>query len=128
MLRQSKIEFHEAVDGVEAVEQFKKHLPAVTLLDINMPRMMGFEACELMRKHVKEEFGENEGEGGKGKYKIVAVTALSDKYHQQKGLECGMEAWFTKPLQMRQLKADLAEWKKAFEDAMGESGRAKTPH
>lgn len=57
MLRQSTIEFHEAVDGVEAVEQFKKHLPAVTLLDINMPRMMGFEACELMRKHVKEEFG-----------------------------------------------------------------------
>ncbi|KAJ1595465.1 hypothetical protein NDA14_006450 [Ustilago hordei] len=124
MLRQSKIEFHEAVDGVEAVEQFKKHLPAVTLLDINMPRMMGFEACELMRKHVKEEFGENEGEGGKGKYKIVAVTALSDKYHQQKGLECGMEAWFTKPLQMRQLKADLAEWKKAFEDAMGSEDTA----
>ncbi|KAJ1023413.1 hypothetical protein NDA18_004937 [Ustilago nuda] len=124
MLRQSKIEFHEAVDGVEAVEQFKKHLPAVTLLDINMPRMMGFEACQLMRKHVKEEFGENEREDGKGKYKIVAVTALSDKYHQQKGLECGMEAWFTKPLQMRQLKADLAEWKKAFEDTMGSEDTA----
>ena len=114
MLRQSKIEFHEAVDGVEAVEQFKKHLPAVTLLDINMPRMMGFEACQLMRKHVAEELGDSERQ--KGRFRIVAVTALSDRFHQQKGLECGMDSWFTKPLQMRQLKMDLADWKKAFEE------------
>lgn len=126
MLRQAKIEFHEAVDGVEAVEQFKKHLPTVTLLDINMPRMMGFEASELMRKHIKEELREDVEEGGKGKYRIVAVTALSDRFHQQRGLKCGMDAWFTKPLQMRQLKSDLAEWKETFEEAIGESGASKT--
>jgi CheY-like chemotaxis protein len=114
MLRQSKIEFHEAVDGVEAVEQFKKHLPAVTLLDINMPRMMGFEACELMRKHVAEQLTAEERE--QRMFKIVAVTALSDRFHQQKGLECGMDAWFSKPLKMRQLKDDLASWKSSFED------------
>ncbi|SPO24115.1 uncharacterized protein UTRI_03383 [Ustilago trichophora] len=114
MLRQSKIEFYEAVDGVEAVEKFKKHLPAVTLLDINMPRMMGFEACQLMRKHVADECGE--AEGNRSRFRIVAVTALSDRFHQQKGLECGMDAWFTKPLQMRKLKMDLADWKKEFEE------------
>ncbi|SPO24070.1 uncharacterized protein UTRI_03383_B [Ustilago trichophora] len=114
MLRQSKIEFHEAVDGVEAVEKFKKHLPAVTLLDINMPGMMGFEACQLMRKHVTDALGEAEGD--RSRFRIVAVTALSDRFHQQRGLECGMDAWFTKPLQMRQLKMDLADWKKAFEE------------
>lgn len=114
MLRQSKIEFHEAVDGVEAVEQFKKHLPAVTLLDINMPRIMGFEACKLMRKHVAEQLTAEERE--QKMFKIVAVTALSDRFHQQKGLECGMDAWFSKPLKMRQLKDDLASWKSSFED------------
>ncbi len=114
MLRQSKIDFHEAVDGVEAVEQFKKHLPAVTLLDINMPRMMGFEACELMRKHVAERLTAEERE--QRMFKIVAVTALSDRFHQQKGLECGMDAWFSKPLKMRKLKDDLASWKSSFED------------
>lgn len=117
MLRQSKIEFHEAVDGVEAVEQFKKHLPAVTLLDINMPRMMGFEACQLMRKHVEELLSQPKSE--RARFKIVAVTALSDRFHQQRGLECGMDAWFTKPLQMRQLKMDLADWKKTFEETVG---------
>ncbi|TKY85597.1 hypothetical protein EX895_005759 [Sporisorium graminicola] len=114
MLRQAKIEFHEAVDGVEAVEQFKKHLPAVTLLDINMPRMMGFEACQLMRQFVAEELSAEQN--AERSFKIVAVTALSDGFHQQKGLECGMDDWFTKPLQMRKLKMDLAEWKDEFED------------
>lgn len=119
MLRQSKIAFHEAVDGVHAVEQFKQHLPSVTLLDINMPRMMGFEACQLMRKHVAEELGEEESK--KRMFKIVAVTALSDRFHQQKGLDCGMDAWLTKPLQMRQLKGDLADWKAKFESMGGDT-------
>ncbi|EST09261.1 Histidine kinase-like ATPase, ATP-binding domain protein [Kalmanozyma brasiliensis GHG001] len=113
MLRQAKIEFHEAVDGVEAVAQFQKHLPAVTLLDINMPRMMGFEACQLMRQHVAETLTEEER--ARRGFKIVAVTALSDHFHQQKGMECGMDDWFTKPLQMRKLKADLAEWRSQYE-------------
>ncbi|SNX86540.1 uncharacterized protein MEPE_05249 [Melanopsichium pennsylvanicum] len=121
MLRQAKIPFHEAADGVEAVEQFKEHLPAVTLLDINMPRMMGFEACQNMRKHIEEEFGDADKEKEKRKFRIVAVTALSDKFHQQRGLECGMDAWFTKPLQMRQLRADLAEWKKTYEEMTAEA-------
>ncbi|CBQ69319.1 conserved hypothetical protein [Sporisorium reilianum SRZ2] len=108
MLRQAKIEFHEAV------EQFKKHLPAVTLLDINMPRMMGFEACQHMRHHVAHELPPEQS--AKRSFKIVAVTALSDGFHQQKGLECGMDAWFTKPLQMRKLKLDLAEWRQEFDE------------
>ncbi|GAC95980.1 sensor histidine kinase/response regulator [Pseudozyma hubeiensis SY62] len=118
MLRQSGVEFHEAVDGVSAVEQFKKHLPAVTLLDINMPRMMGFESCVLMRKHVSEQLTAEHNL--RGRFKIVAVTALSDTFHQQKGSECGMDVWFTKPLQMRKLKADLAKWKKEFEELVNE--------
>ncbi|KAJ9474293.1 Sensor histidine kinase/response regulator [Pseudozyma hubeiensis] len=121
MLRQSGVEFYEAVDGVQAVEQFKKHLPAVTLLDINMPHMMGFEACVLMRKHVSEQLdAERKLEG---RFRIVAVTALSDAFHQQRGLECGMDAWFTKPLQMRKLKGDLAEWKKEFEELVNKADK-----
>lgn len=123
MLRQAEIEFHEAVDGVQAVEQFKKHLPAVTLLDINMPRMMGFESCVLMRQHVAQQLTlEEQAERG---FKIVAVTALSDGFHQQKGIECGMDAWFTKPLQMRRLKHDLAQWKKEFEDHVAAASTAE---
>ncbi|PWN52559.1 hypothetical protein IE53DRAFT_273410 [Violaceomyces palustris] len=118
MLKQSKIEFHQAVDGEEAVKQFKKHLPAVTLLDINMPKMMGFEACEEMRRFVSEELGEK----GKGRtFKIIAVTALSDDFHRSRGFECGMDEWYSKPLKMAQLRKELKEWKKEFDDRMAES-------
>lgn len=118
LLRQCKIDFHEAVDGEEAVAQFKKHMPAVTLLDINMPKMMGFEACELMRKHVATLRAHDNGTPVLDEdrmFKIVAVTALSDTFHQQKGLDCGMDAWLTKPLSMKALKMDLAKWKQDFE-------------
>lgn len=39
ILAQLKIPFFTAADGVEAVEQFQKHRPALVLLDINMPRV-----------------------------------------------------------------------------------------
>ncbi|KAN0059646.1 hypothetical protein ACQY0O_008216 [Thecaphora frezii] len=113
MLRQSKIEFYEAVDGVEAVEQFRRHLPTVTLLDINMPRMTGFEACKLMREFVEKR--KHEPEIKRRTFRIVAVTALSDDFHRQKGLECGMDEWFSKPLKMNQLKSSLSGWKKELE-------------
>ena len=34
----------EASSGREAIEQFRKHLPDVTLLDLQMPEMNGIDA------------------------------------------------------------------------------------
>ncbi|WP_346353285.1 sensor histidine kinase [Azotosporobacter soli] len=39
----------EAKDGQEAVEQFAAHAPDVILLDVEMPRMNGFEACRAIK-------------------------------------------------------------------------------
>ncbi len=39
----------EAKDGQEAVEQFASHAPDVILLDVEMPRMNGFEACRAIK-------------------------------------------------------------------------------
>lgn len=42
----------EAADGVEGIEQFRKHRPDVTLMDLQMPRMGGIEALALiLRDH-----------------------------------------------------------------------------
>ena len=38
----------EAVDGVEAVEKHKELHPDVTLLDIEMPRMVGIDALKAI--------------------------------------------------------------------------------
>ena len=40
----------EASDGDEAIVQFRRHRPDVTLMDLRMPRMNGVEAIEGIRK------------------------------------------------------------------------------
>lgn len=50
LLRQSYIEVvGEATNGLEALELCSKLLPDVLILDINMPRMNGFEALKSIR-------------------------------------------------------------------------------
>ena len=39
----------EAADGVEAIAQFRKHQPAITLIDLRLPRLAGVEVIERIR-------------------------------------------------------------------------------
>src|SRR3569833_3731283 len=39
----------EAGDGVEAITQFRKHQPHVTLIDLRMPRLSGVEVIQRIR-------------------------------------------------------------------------------
>jgi DNA-binding NarL/FixJ family response regulator len=39
----------EAADGVEAIAQFRKHQPHVTLIDLRMPRLSGVEVIQRIR-------------------------------------------------------------------------------
>ncbi|WVQ73540.1 hypothetical protein IAR50_003116 [Cryptococcus sp. DSM 104548] len=50
MLRRATCRFVEAVDGVEAVNQFSAFKPDLVLLDITMPRKDGFAAAAEMRQ------------------------------------------------------------------------------
>lgn len=96
LLKRAGLRFLEARDGVEGVELYKKELPAVVLMDINMPRMNGIEATQAMRAvqapHVPY---------------IAAITALSSEADRVRGFEAGMDAWFTKPLRMGPVVEDL---------------------
>jgi len=39
----------EAADGVEAIAQFRKHQPDITLMDLRLPRMSGVDVIERIR-------------------------------------------------------------------------------
>src|SRR6202453_4737381 len=39
----------EAADGVEAITQFRKHLPDITLMDLRLPRMGGVDVIQRLR-------------------------------------------------------------------------------
>lgn len=107
LLKRASIQYFEARDGVEAVEMFTKHLPQVVLLDINLPRMNGFDAAKEMRK-VLEPF-----EGYRAR--IVAVTALSAERDKLRGFDSGIDDWLTKPVRLAQLAHDVKAWKEEWE-------------
>jgi len=106
ILAQLKIPFFTAGDGIEAVEQFSLHRPSLILLDINMPRMSGYEASKQIQSIIKAD-----QESEDSWHFVAAITALSDDYSRSKGLdECGMDAWYSKPLDISKFKKNLIKW------------------
>jgi CheY-like chemotaxis protein len=103
------IDVIEAEDGSVAVELFRNlkspvigtsrpgPLPSTrstaydtVLLDINMPKMDGYQASTEMRAIEKET--------NRNRSIIIAVTALASEDERHRGLvECGMDRWLTKP-------------------------------
>ncbi|CAO1624436.1 unnamed protein product [Parajaminaea phylloscopi] len=101
LLRRAKIDYLEARDGIEAVDLFREWLPQVVLLDINMPRMNGFDAAVEMRKIDCPHYYP----------RIVAVTALSSESDKIRGFRAGIDDWMTKPVRLAQLAEDVKTWK-----------------
>ena len=49
----STVEFLESLDGEDTVKKLKIRRPDLLLLDLNMPRMSGFDVAEFVRKDQK---------------------------------------------------------------------------
>ncbi|HEY5683571.1 MAG TPA: Hpt domain-containing protein [Sulfuricaulis sp.] len=75
-----------AKDGLDAVEQLRDHLPDVMLVDIEMPRMDGYELTTRVRsddnlKHIP----------------IIMITSRAGAKHRQKAFELGVDMYMSKP-------------------------------
>lgn len=78
----------QAVDGVEALAKLEQFLPDVIILDIEMPRMNGYE--------LKSTLNNNE------LYRdipVIMLTSRASEKHQQKARELGIRHYMTKPYQ-----------------------------
>jgi two-component system chemotaxis response regulator CheY len=82
----SKFHLHEAADGLEAVEVARRELPALVFLDIDMPRMNGFEACRRLRS--------DDATSGAT---IVMLTAAHGEGVKREAEEAGADLFLTKP-------------------------------
>lgn len=86
-----------ALSGKQALEMAADKDPDVILLDIIMPEMDGFEVCTRLKadKNLRD-------------IPVVFVTALKgDKENRVKALQCGAEAFLSKPIDDIELTAQI---------------------
>ena len=88
MLAQVGLNGIEAGDGQQAAELARQHMPDLILLDVDMPRMDGFEACRAIRA------SEQDG----ACVPIVMVTGSDDVEAVTQAYEVGATDFVSKPI------------------------------
>jgi len=87
-----------AKDGVDAVEKLQVHKPDVILLDIEMPRMDGFEVARHMRNSP-----------GLRDIPIIMITSRSGDKHRSLAMQLGVKGYLGKPYQEVDLLQNINE-------------------
>jgi len=92
MLRRADFEVDVAEDGISGVEMWEKGDYDLVLMDVQMPRMNGFEATNRIR----------EKERTRGRHTpVVAVTAYALEKDEKECLAAGMDAYMSKPIDFK---------------------------
>ncbi|OLC60535.1 MAG: hypothetical protein AUH89_04060 [Ktedonobacter sp. 13_1_40CM_4_52_4] len=92
MLKQHGWEVQMARDGIEALEMVSQQTPAAVLLDIEMPRMDGYELISTIR--AQEQYRT---------LPLVVLTSRAAAKHQQRALQLGASSYVVKPYQDEEL-------------------------
>ena len=92
MLKQNGWDVQLARDGVEALEMISRETPAAVLLDIEMPRMDGYELMATVR--AQEQYRT---------LPLVVLTSRAASKHQQRAMQLGASAYVVKPYQDEEL-------------------------
>ena len=73
----------EAANGREAIQQFRAHLPDVTLMDIQMPEMNGLDALIAIRAEFPDA-------------KVIVLTTYEGDVHILRALKAGAQGYLLK--------------------------------
>jgi chemosensory pili system protein ChpA (sensor histidine kinase/response regulator) len=96
LLERNGFEVFTAKDGVDAIATMQDHIPDLMLLDIEMPRMDGFEVASIVRhdprlKHVP----------------IIMITSRTGDKHRNRAFSIGINEYLGKPFQEDNLLANI---------------------
>ncbi|MBU1690251.1 MAG: Hpt domain-containing protein [Gammaproteobacteria bacterium] len=86
-----------AKDGVDALQHLQEILPDVMLVDIEMPRMDGFELTKNVRSDPKTAH-----------IPIIMITSRTAEKHRNYAMELGVNAYLGKPFQEDELLDHIA--------------------
>jgi DNA-binding response OmpR family regulator len=87
-----------AENGEDALDVIYKYKPDLILLDIMLPRIDGYEVCEIVR--LNPEYRD---------IKVIFLTAKGREVEIAKGLALGADAYIVKPFSNTELVAKVKE-------------------
>jgi putative two-component system response regulator len=85
-----------AHDGAEALEMYPRHNPSVIVLDVMMPNMDGYEACQRIKSQP----------GGRT-IPVLMLTALTATEDKIRALESGADDFLNKPINREELRSRI---------------------
>ena len=88
-----------AKDGVDALEKLQDVKPDVMLVDIEMPRMDGFDLIRNVRSDARI-----------AKTPIIMITSRTASKHRNYAMELGANEYYGKPFQENQLLESIEEF------------------
>ena len=80
-------------DGVSAINAFKQENPDLTLLDIMIPKLDGWQVCREIRKFSDKP--------------IIMLTAKGEVFDKVLGLELGADDYVVKPFDAKEIVARI---------------------
>lgn len=103
LLERRGVRVHTARDGLDAIEVLREHDPDFIVLDIEMPRMDGYQFATHVRNDPRHK-----------DLPIIMVTSRSGEKHRARAIEIGVNDYLSKPYQ----ETDLI---KSIESLVGRS-------
>ena len=86
-----------AVDGQEAVDKARTERPDLIVLDVMLPKLMGFSVCARLKTDPQY-----------ARIPIILLTAKSQTKDEELGRTAGADAYIRKPFESKELLAAIA--------------------
>jgi len=100
-LKAKDYEVDIALDGFEAIKKISQNLYDLILLDINLPKMSGFEVAKKLKMDEKTK-----------NIPIIMITALEQEENIKRGFELGCEDYIIKPFNLEYLCLKIQKYLK----------------
>jgi chemosensory pili system protein ChpA (sensor histidine kinase/response regulator) len=97
LLERRGAKVYTARDGLDAITVLQEHPVDIILLDIEMPRMDGYQLATHVRNDAKLK-----------NLPIIMITSRSGEKHRAKAIEIGVNDYLSKPYQESQLVAAIS--------------------
>lgn len=98
MLERNRFEVMTAKDGIDAIGQLQEQIPHLVLLDIEMPRMDGFELATHIRNNERLK-----------QVPIIMITSRTGKKHRRRAMDMGVNKYLGKPYKESELLDSIRE-------------------